>query len=173
MEEKQSVFKTALNAGLIFGLVLIVFNFVLFVTDLSITASGLTWISYLILAIGIVYAHNQYKKNGDSFMAYGTGLGIGTLVSLFSGILVAIFSAIYVSIIDTSYQQRALEQARMQLEKNGMNDQQIDQAMEMSEMFTGTVPLVIMTILGMAFIGFIMSLIISAFTKKSDPSAEI
>lgn len=173
MEENQSVFKTSLNAGLLFGLIIVVFNLLLFVTDLAITSQGLTWISYLILAGGIFYAHNQFKKKGDGFMSYAQGLGIGTLVSLFAGVLSGIFSVVYTTLIDTGYQERAMEQARIMMEEQGMPDEQIESALEMSQTFTNPILMLVVGIIVMTFLGFLISLVVAAITKKNDPAAEI
>lgn len=173
MEENQSVFKTSLNAGLLFGLIIVAYSLLLFVTDLAITSQGLSWISYIILAVGIYYAHTQFKNKGDGFMSYGQGLGIGTLTSLFAGILTGIFTVIYTTVIDSGYQQRAMEQARRMLEERGMPDEQIDSALQMSQTFTNPILMMVMSILFMTFLGFIISLIIAAITKKNDLTAEI
>jgi hypothetical protein len=53
-----------------------------------------------------------------------------------------------------------------------MSDQQIDQAMSYSEMFTSPIGIFLMTIVAYIFYGFIISLIVSAFTKNTDPTVE-
>lgn len=174
MEENQSVFKTSLNAGLIFGLISIVISLIFYVTDLAVTASGYSfWISLIVWIGAIVFAHNQYKKKGDGFMTYGTGIGIGTLTSVVIATLSSIFSAIYTSLIDTQFNERVIEQSRRTLEESGISDEMIDQSMKWTELMFNPAVQIISSILIAALAGLILSLIITAFTRKKDPSAEI
>ncbi|MEO1098405.1 MAG: DUF4199 domain-containing protein, partial [Bacteroidota bacterium] len=59
------------------------------------------------------------------------------------------------------------------MEESGMGDDQIEQAMEISSFFMSPEFTLIIGIFGGVLIGFILSLIISAFTKNNDPSLEI
>ena len=167
-----SVGKAGFNAGLLFGLIMVVFTIIVYATDLVITQSWITSLSYVIIIIGTVYAHNQFKKKGDGFMSYGQGLGIGTIVSLIAGTLSSIFVLIYIQFIDTGYQSRQLEEQRRIFEEEGLSDQQIDSALGMTEAFSNPFLLLVLGIIVTTLIGFVLSLIISAFTKKSDPTLD-
>ncbi|MTI21229.1 DUF4199 domain-containing protein, partial [Fulvivirga sp. RKSG066] len=59
------------------------------------------------------------------------------------------------------------------MQESGMSDDQIDQAMSMTETFTSPELMAVFGILGGLFFGFIISLIISAFTKNSNPELEV
>ena len=48
-----------------------------------------------------------------------------------------------------------------------MSDAQIEQGMKMAENFSGPTAMLIFGIIGGVFFGFIISLVVSAFTKKS------
>ena len=59
------------------------------------------------------------------------------------------------------------------MEAQGMDDAQIDQAMEIAGKFTSPEMILVFGILGIAFFGFILALIVSLFTKKSNPALDV
>jgi hypothetical protein len=161
----------AIRFGLINGLIGTVFSLVLFLTKLE--QSELRWAG-LLISIGCIYlAHTEFKKHNQGFLEYGQALGIGTILSLIAGIIQGVFTYVYVSFIDTEFTQRMLDTARSQMEARGnMDDAQIDQAIEMTAKFASGGALLIFSVVGGAFFGFMLSLVIGAFTKNSRPEFE-
>lgn len=157
--------------GLLTGLVSIIFSFLQlsFIED---PETPLRWLSLLILVGGIWLAHKQFKQLRGGFMAYGEGLGIGTIVAAVSGGLGGVFSYIYLTFIDPGYMQRVMNLTRSRMEEKGMDDAQVDQAMAMVKKFSGGALSTVFAVLGALLIGFILSLIISAITKNPRPEFE-
>lgn len=172
MEDKVTVSQIGLRYGLIVGLVFVVFGLILQIAGL-VANNWVNSISYIFLIVGIVMAHNAFKEGGDGFMSIGQGLGIGTLISLISSVLSSIFTYIYVKAIDDSMLTIIKDKQIEQMEAQGMDDAQIEQAMEFASMFTSAEAIVIMAVIAITFIGFILSLIISLFTKKANPALEV
>ena len=173
MEQKPTVFQTGLKYGLILALITIGYSLIL-------NLAGLGTNRWLIFALMVVFfciitymAHKAYKEGGDGFMSYGQGLGIGTVIALVSGLLSSIFSVIYIKFIDDSAMEEAMQEQIEKMEEQGMSDAQIDQAMEMAAIFQTPVMMVLFGLLWTVFIGFILSLIVSAITKNSNPEAEV
>ena len=157
--------------GLLLGLVSVIFSFIQ-LTFISDPETPLRWLSILILIVGIVLAHKQFKQLNGGFMSYGEGVGIGAIMSAVSGIIGGLFTYIYFTFIDPTYMQRVMELTRSRMEERGMTDAQVDQAMGMTEKFA-TGPLsMLFTILGALLMGVILSLIISAVTKNTRPEFE-
>lgn len=174
MEDKVTVSQIGLKYGIIIGLILIIYSMILEFLGLEWkTQQTLGYITYVILIIGIVLAHKAFKEGGDGFMSVGQGLGVGTLLSLIAGVLSSIFSFIYIKFIDDSMLEKIKDAQIEQMENQGMDDAQIEQAMEIAGKFTTPVAILIMGIVGMVFIGFILSLIVSLFTKKSNPALDV
>lgn len=167
-----STTSVALRYGLLTGVVSVIYSFILLATNLE-QNTALSLLSIVILVGGIFLAHKTYKESNGGFMSYGQGLGIGTLVSLVAGILGGIFRYVYVEFIDPSVTQRAIDQARAKFEEAGtMSDAQIDQTIQMTQRFSSGPMGVVMTVLGSALIGFLLSLIIAAITKHNRPEFE-
>jgi hypothetical protein len=168
---QPSVWAVGTKGGLYTGLVLIIFSLITFILGVRDQWIG-TIVQIVSFLIGIYLTHKAFKDQGNGYMSYGQGLGLGTILSLVSGALVGAFSAIYLAFIDDTILREQMEEARFQLEEQGMSDQQIDQAMSYSEMFTSPIGIFLMTIVAYIFYGFIISLIVSAFTKNTDPTVE-
>ncbi len=173
MEETKDVSmkSVALKYGVIAGLTGIVYFLVLDFTG-NAGNQALGFVGILFTAIIMFLAHKEFIRDGDGFMNYGQGLGLGTLMSLVSSIISSIFTFIYVSYINEAFMDTIKEQQVIALEEQGMSDAQIEQALKMSESFTGPTALLIFGIIGGVFFGFIVSLIISAITKKARPEFE-
>ncbi|MDN5215857.1 DUF4199 domain-containing protein [Fulvivirgaceae bacterium BMA12] len=173
MEQKPTVFQTGLKYGLILALINIGVSLI---TNLAGQGAN-QWLAFFIIviffAIVCFMAHKAFKDNGDGFMSYGQGLGIGAVMGLVAGLLSSIFSAIYVSYIDNSAMEEATQKQIEKMEERGMSDAQIDQAVEMMSMFQTPVMIVGFGLLYIFILGFIISLIVSAITKNSNPEAEL
>jgi hypothetical protein len=160
-----------LRYGLITGFVSVIFSLVLFVTEMN-TNKVLSNLSILILIAGIIFAYRYFKSANNGFMSYGQGLGIGAVLSAVTGLLGGIFTFIYVKFIDSSFMQRMQETQIEELEARGMSDEQIEQGMAMAEKFSGPGMMLVMGILVTLLIGFILSLVIAAIMKRSQPEFE-
>lgn len=169
MEENQtSTTKVSIKYGIISGLAGIAFFVLVDMLGFSGNQS-INYLGYLILAAIIYLAHKAYKEEGDGYMNYGQGLGIGVLVSLVSSILSSAFFYFYVTFINTDYMTMIMDMQRAKMEESGMADAQIDQAMEMTEKFMTPGMMLIFAIVGTVFFGLILSLIVSAITQRKRP----
>ncbi|MFT7031067.1 MAG: hypothetical protein ACI83W_001277 [Marinoscillum sp.] len=173
MEESKDVSmkSVALKYGVISGLIGIIYFLILDFSGMSANQS-LGMVGLLFAAVIMFLAQKEFIRDGDGFMNYGQGLGLGTLMSLVSSIISSIFTFIYISYVNTSFMETVKQQQIVTLEEQGMSDAQIEQALKMSESFSGPTAMLIFGIIGGVFFGFIISLIVSAITKKSRPEFE-
>jgi hypothetical protein len=169
-QTKPSVMSTALRYGVIVGLISIIYTMVLEFAGLGLNQWAGS-VGYLFFIGGMVAAHNAYKKENEGYMAYSTGLGIGTLLSLFSGILSTSFSFVYMKFIDTTKITKIMEKSVADMEARGLSDDMIEQSMEMQASFMTPEMVNIMALVFFVFVGFILSLIVSLITKKNHPQA--
>lgn len=172
MENQQvTVSNAGLRYGIIVGLICVIYSFILYLTDNSMNR-WLSSISYIVILVGMVMAFKYFKEHNNGFMSYGQGLGIGSLMSLIAGLLTSIFMYIYVKFIDTTIMEKIMEMQRVEMERKGMDDAQIDRAMEMASKFNVPEVVLIGGTLGFVFIGFIIALIVSAIMKNARPEFE-
>ena len=174
MENKATVSQIALKYGLYLGLIFIIISIIFEFMDLDMqTQQKVGYVNYIIALVAIIFAHKAFKEDGDGYMSIGQGIGIGTLLCLISGVLSAIFTYVYIKFIDDSMLTKIKDAQIAELEKRGMSDAEIEQAMKVAGFFTSAEMMIVWIILAMVFIGFILSLIVSLFTKKVNTALEI
>ena len=173
MEENSVTSKSiSLKYGLISGLIGVTFFIVQNLLGQGMN-QALSYVGLLILAIIIYLAQKAFKDEGDGYMAYSKGLGIGTLLSLVSSVIGSVFMFIYVSYINDGYIQQLVDKARRDMEDQGQSDEIIDQSMEFMSMIFSPIALPIMGIISTVFFGFLISLIVSAINQNKPPENDL
>lgn len=164
-----STARIALQYGLYTGLGLIIYSLIVQLAGLAGNQTmGIVgmFVSGVVLILGIIYALKDFRSQNGGYLSYGQGLGVGSLLAGVAGLISGIFTYIYLSFIDNSAMKEAMDKQREALEARGMSDEQIEQAIAMAEKFSTPGMAVVMSIIGMALIGFVLSLIIAAIMKR-------
>ena len=164
---------TTRSAGIRYGLIMGAFSIVYFLVlntlGADITQGPASWGRYVYCAVLIFLAQKYYKDNGDSFMAYGQGIGISFWMGLVSSVVGSIFTYIYVKFIDQGFIQQIMDRTREGMEEKGtMSEDQIETAMSMTAKFMTPE---MMLVFGLVFgiIGtVIIGLIVTIFTQKKN-----
>ena len=170
--EQVSVKDIVVKWGLILGIISIVLFLGIYFAGL-LAESWPAWVSAVVSAAIIYLAHKEFKEQGDGYMSYGKGLGIGTLVSVVSSIISAVFSYVYMKFINADYTTEMLDIQRYKMEDQGQSEEQIEMAMGMVEKFMSPKGMLGMGLFMGILFGFIISLIVSAITKKNNPALEL
>jgi len=174
MEEKVTISQIAIKYGIIIGLVLIVYGMILQFLNLDMKImQTLGYVKYVFLIVGIFLAHKAYKEGGDGYMSIGQGLGIGTLFGLIGGAISGVFSYVYIKFIDDSMLTKIMDFQIEKMEEKEFDDEQIEQAMNITGKLMSAELVPVWAILELVFMSFIISLVISLFTKKANPTLEI
>jgi uncharacterized membrane protein len=168
MEEKPSTARLALKWGLISGVIFMVYTTIINVTG-QFTNQVLPWLSLVISIAIIVMAMREYRTLNSGFMSYGEGVSLGTLLSVISGLVSVTYNLIYTTLIDPTIRQQTLDKVREQMEERGMSDDQVEQAIEMTQKFQSPGMLFLFGILAAAFFGLLISLIAAAFIRRNKP----
>lgn len=166
MNEKPSTARIALKWGCILGLLLMVTTLAMYLTKQT-TNPWFSMLTLIDMGIVLVLAMREFRLLNSGYMGYSEGLGIGALTSAIAGLLSAGFITFYNVVIDPTIQQRTLDMAREQLEDKGMADEQIDQALAISEKFQSPGFTFIAGTFGTLFIGFLLSLIVAAVIRRT------
>ncbi|MDH5398590.1 MAG: DUF4199 domain-containing protein [Cyclobacteriaceae bacterium] len=168
-QQRVSVKDAAVKYGLLLGVILIIYGMILQFTDMS-ANKYLGYVNYVFAIAFIILAQNWYKQNGDGYMKFGTGLGIGTLTSAIAAFISTVFSYVYIKFVDDSMLDMIRLMQEEELMKRGMSQEQIDQALEMTGFMMKPEILMAMGFVAMVFFCFILSLLVTLFTKKEDTS---
>jgi len=171
MEEKmKSAFMPSLMPGIYLGFALIMYTLVLFILDVDME-SPLKYGSYVIMAIGLYLSIVAFRdKQLDGFISYGKAFSSGFYTGLFASVIASVFTIIYVQYIDTELIANILLIAEeSMLEANpDMSNEQIDQALSMTEMFTSPIMMGVMGFIANLILSAILSLIIAIFAKQEN-----
>ncbi len=171
MEEKTSTARVALKYGLVVAVVTMVYSTILYVAGLG-SNRMLASLTYVFMIVAIVLAMKDFREKNGGFISYGEGLGLGSLTSAVLGLLSSAFTIFYLQFIDSNMLTQSMDQMREELERKGMDDAQIESALEVSQKFMSPGIMFVTVILGYLVMGFIFSLIIAAIMRKEKPVFE-
>lgn len=171
MEEQTSTARVALKYGVLAAVVTMVYSTVLNVSGLG-QNKTLASISYAFLIVAIFLALKEFREKNKGFISYGEGLGLGSLLSAVYGVLNAAFTIFYIQFIDASSIAQGLDQIREDLERQGKDDAQIEQVLEVSQKMMSPGIMFVSVIVVTLISGFIVSLIVAAIMRKEKPVFE-
>lgn len=168
---KPDVWSLALKYGLLLGGVLIIMNLASELGGLS-DVAVIRYLDYVVAIAIIVLAHRDFKEKGDSFMSYSKGLGIGTIIGFISSALESIYSYIYIKYVDSGI-LKEMEDAQVEaLMESGQDQEVIEETLQMMSKIMNAEFISIIGFISAGFFYFVLSLIITAFTRKEDPNPE-
>ena len=155
--------------GIIFGLISIFYFLIFTMADIDMSKGISRWGTTVIAFVIVFLAHKFFKENGDGFMSYGQGIGIGFWTGLTASVISSIFTYIYVKFIDDGFVTKIRDKAIEDMQAQGQSEEQIEIAMKYVEMFTNAEALLFFgLVIGMITL-VIVALIITIFTQKPKP----
>lgn len=168
METKHtSTGKAALQHGLMLGGALIILSLILHFAGVTME-SWSRYLSWVIMVAYLIYATKNFRdEHRGGYLKYGNGLGFGTLVSLVSGSVSAVYMVLYVKVINNEFINEIMNNSYEQFVERGMSDEQIEMIMTRQESWMMP-SMLIGALIGTTFIGFLLSLIISAVFKRTE-----
>jgi len=172
LDERITVKGVSVKYGLYLGIILTIYSLALQVMGLA-ANEALGWVGYVVLIVLMVIAHKTFKNEGDGFMSYSQGLSIGTLIALVAALISTPISYLYVKFFDSSFLQVIKDKQIEDMEQRGMTDAEIESAMEIASSFMTAEVIFPIAFIAFIFFGFIISLIVSAFTKNSNPQLDM
>ncbi|MEJ7646295.1 MAG: DUF4199 domain-containing protein [Chryseolinea sp.] len=155
--------------GMIFGVISIVYFLIFVLADLDMSQGLGRWGTTIISFVIVFLAHKYYKENGDGFMSYGQGIGIGFWTGMVASVVSSIFTYIYLKFIDDSFLTTIRDKAVEEMQAKGQSEEQIEMAMKFMTMFTNPEAMLVMGIVMGIITLVVVSLIISIFTQKPRP----
>lgn len=168
MEQQSNFWKSAMTHGLYLGIVLILYSVILYVTGQNLNPT-LGYISYVIMAAGVVYFQIQYRNNElGGYISYGKALGYGVAMMACAGVIQSLYTVILMKYIDPTIIDQIRVMQEEQMMAQGLSDQQIEQASSMMSMFQSPIIIAISGLFVFALVGLIISVISSIFVKKAD-----
>ena len=129
---------------------------------------GLFSLLVSIWAVRAAIKHHRDHELGG-YLPLGRGVKVGALTGLIAGALSAVWMMLYVTVINPGFSESIREAQMAQFESQGMSEDQIEMAINMSSWFTNPAFLGVSQMFGSLFYGLILGLIIGAVFKR-EPS---
>src|ERR1044072_7440925 len=156
--------KTHIQYGLIISAIVILFSTLFYILHIN-TQKWTQWVGVLIMFVGVIISCIQFAKANDGNVTFGNVFGNGFKTTAIVALVTIAFSVLFV-LGFPDIKEQALEQVRLDMEKQGQADDVIDKAVAMTDkMFI--VFLLAGGIFGTLFFGVIASLIGAAVAKKN------
>lgn len=171
MEEQASTARVALKYGVLASVVIMIYSTIINIAGLS-QNKMLSSLSFVFMVVAIVLAMKNFREKNCGYMTYGEGLGLGTLVSAVMGLLSSAFSMFYMQFIDNTLLTQGMDQVREDMERRGLDDSQIDQAMELSQKVMSPGVVFAIGVFGYIVMGLIISLVVAAIIRREKPVFE-
>ncbi|ANQ50336.1 DUF4199 domain-containing protein [Flammeovirga yaeyamensis] len=169
--EQPNKFPVAMKYGAIAG----VFSFVyyIFLTVLDKSQDGLLSSLGMVVTITAMFmAVREYKSETNGYLPFGQAFKTGAFMGVISSLISSVLNYVYITFIDDSGIQTVLEEARLELEKNPqLTNDQIDQAMSITEMFVNTPLALVAGIISSVIMSCIIALMIAFILKQENPDA--
>lgn len=159
-----------MNFGALCGLAVIMLSLLMYLLGIksNFLNTVILFAAFIVfIFIGTKYYRDQYL---GGLISYGRSVGSGVLISLFMSILVAFYVYAFFKFMAPDELTKIFEQQEEQLYNQGLSEEQIDMALQMTKKFTTPMTMAIGTIFSYTLWGTIFSLIIAAFLKKSGES---
>lgn len=168
MEENEANLPTVRSVGLKYGaisaIVSIVFFLILALSGQNAFDNKWGWIGMLFSIVILILAQKNFKGEGDGFMSYGQGVGIGFWISLVAVIVAGLFSYTYANIIDPATMESFYEKQYESMSEKGMPEEQIEIAVSWTKKLFWP----LYGFFGI-FFGVLVALIVTIFTQKKSP----
>jgi hypothetical protein len=173
MENKRnSMLNTALVYGSLLALSNILLGIVYYLMNMQFDESqqyiGLV-LSIVFIVLGIL---NHRNKNLNGYISYGNALGTGVMISLVAGIIGAVYFLVFSQYIDPEYMSKMMEHAETVYLEKGYSEEEVSRIIEGQRMMSSPLIMFFTTIIVSVLAGLIISLIVSIFLRKENPSFE-
>ncbi len=166
---------TAIRNGLLAALALASWSLVvsLFGWDNPVSNPSIKWISMLVqtilMGVAIFKTVLHSRSQNDHRISFKKAFKGGFLTTLVFSVLMALFTYLYMQYVDTGYFDQLLEVTREQMEEKGLDDDEIDMAMDFTKAMMTPTALAVFSFLSALFVGFVLSLLV-AFNLRTRAS---
>tara|TARA_B100001115_G_C15771910_1_gene378855 strand:- start:315 stop:842 length:528 start_codon:yes stop_codon:yes gene_type:complete len=164
------------NYGLMMGLSLVLLYGVLYALgeynlgDQSSSNWGQMLVNFGMAVVFPLLAMLKLKSIQNGYIKLGAAFSSGWQVILIASIIGSLWILVYAMILDPSYQDKIIEAAYDEWAKQGLGDDQMEQAESFTRMFTSPFMMAGMGIVSSALIGALISLVLGLIVQKQDPS---
>lgn len=169
MEEKVTPAQTGLKYGLMYSLASTIINLIPLLSGTSKGAGVLSWFFNVGVAfLFFILAGREFKKQNGGYITFGEGFKINMIAAAITGVVRSLIVYIYVKFIDAGYSERAMRTVEETWEKQGMTEEQMEQARWFSGIFTSPEVILISGFILVVLGGLVWGAVSAAITKTEE-----
>jgi len=168
--ENKSTFSSALQFGLLTGIVMAGYTLLLFLVGIDVQTPW-NLVSYILYIVGLYWGISQIReKQLNGIMSYGKAFVTGFYITIFIALVLAVFSYFYLKEINPGALAEAITKAEDKILASNpdISDEDLQKAMHMVKVFANPGISAISKFISNLFVGTIFSLIIAIFAKRED-----
>lgn len=167
--KKGTIWKVALNYGLITGALLIIFSLIMYLLEIE-RESYINLLIYAFLLGGIIWGSKTYRDlYHNGFSTYGMAFGSAFLVGLIASILHTIMIFLLYKLDPSLIDDILLKSEEAIYENNQLSTAEMDAAIEWTKKFNTPTIIAVFSLIWTTVINLVMSLIVAVFIKKENP----
>ncbi len=162
--------KYIIKYGIILGIIFVLYNVIIHVTDSVESRNWIHTVLDLTLRVAIItYGIYNYKFNNNGLLKLTEALKIGIGIAIIGGIFAVGWNLILTNIIEPDMINQKLVTQQEQMIKNNpdMSQEQINQSMEMVKKFSTPYITSALVLIWNSFLGLIISLIGGAIMQRN------
>jgi tetrahydromethanopterin S-methyltransferase subunit B len=166
--EKNSIYKNAMNYGLILGLAIVIYIMVLEFIGMSVFQNQLAgWAVYAFMAVAIIIGNKNLRDNFQGgFISFGRSLGSAMLISVVGGFIYGFFVYVLLAVISPETINEMILFIEDEMLSKGVPEEQLEIASKFWKAFMTPAIMSISSFFNTAFLGLVIGLVVSAFVKK-------
>jgi hypothetical protein len=165
---KNIFLQSATVNGLLIGLALIILSLLDWTLGYYGQNTAFSILSYVVWIGGLTWSALAYRKQIGGYISYGQAFGYSMTVAVVYAIVAAIFSLLLMQVIDPNYMETVLAMTEETLLESGLSQSQVDALIEVSSKFMHPAITIISSLFITMLLSAIISLITSAFVKKTN-----
>lgn len=165
--QTRSLTKVAMLYGVYYGLATVVITLVFYLIGAEMQSTLPTVLNYLAMVACMYFGVKSYRDQDlGGAISYSRSVLTSIMITVFGAVIITSFTIILYTLIDPSLPGKMQATIQQQLIEQGLPDEQVEEALSRMQMMFSPVGLFVTGVLGAAMIGFIISLIVSIFTRK-------
>lgn len=157
--------------GLIYALMLIAVNLLLFITGTTLKLGWLQTVVMLLALLGSLYfglvSVRDHVKDG--YLTYGEGVGNALLIGALGGIIMVVYQFIFMHWINPDFMEQMVNAVTKKMMEEGKSQEEIDTVMHWMGKMNNPYWVSLSTFFSHVLYALVASLPVAYFTKKENP----
>lgn len=178
MKEAVSPSKSALQLGVLFGIIMILEFVIAYIMDFDPKKNPsigiiMSVLNYMVLPVILIASgcNNFKKKHNNGFISFTQCLKIGVSITVIGALIYSVFNVIFIHLFPEFVEDSIRKIREVMIQQNpNMTTDQIEKAIEMTKKFMSPYISIPSTIAVYAAIGLLFSLITGGLIKKDKPT---